>query len=225
MATQAALSTLDEVRAWATDPDNFRSGFSTYTSAPVIITGYERYPVTVEVGPLAEARSPCKSFCDDFGARGKTIAQALRAVRVSVDAWPGRPVVLNSYLGEPGRKIREVDGVRVTRVGGPGGVLLFQDTIRVKAEAVDEAGQPLEDLTFTWSVIPDSTLGDPGAGTFNFDLVNRRRDEADFTHVIYKPGPIWPGDPVAQGGRCRLRATARTYGGSRSGELVVDLQP
>ena len=225
MAREAAQSTLDEMRVWAADFDNFRSNFAPYTGAPVTRSGYENYPVTVRVGALQEAKSPCSTFCDDYGARGKTIDNSLRPVQVSVPVRTGHDLVLNSYLGVPSRQLRTTNPIVVSRVSGPPGVLNFQDTIRVQAQAFDSADRPVEDVTFSWSVIPDSSTGDPGAGTYDFDNVNRRRDQADFTHVVYEPGPIWPGDPVPEGGRCRLRATAVVFGGSHTGELIVDLQP
>ncbi|MEW6284181.1 MAG: hypothetical protein AB1758_36545, partial [Candidatus Eremiobacterota bacterium] len=109
LATRFAEKVQARVKAWAADPDNFRSTWTSWSS--VTDPDYPGMLARVERGE-ATLLSPCTSVETMFAPGERRLSRTVVSVRVSVRAGT-RDVRLHTYLAEPRRT---PDRIEVTRL-------------------------------------------------------------------------------------------------------------
>jgi hypothetical protein len=205
-ASRIATKTMEEVRAWARDPDNYDNHWdSTYPGTPFQDPDESAYTVTVRQ-ENHEVLSPCTSLEQRWVASGKErrFTRSFRKVTVTVAWSPDATdnISLTSLVGDPPRELFATP----LEIGYPNGLrdLAPNETQALSATLKDSNGNDIPDVCFEWYVIPGQlSTSQGGNGIIDHDLAdtNRSGRRVEFRNIYPHPGG-WA--PVH--GRVRMRA-------------------
>ena len=159
-ATAAALASnrLAELRLWAAQAsgssDNFRSGPWASLATPVEVQ--PGYRVSVEL-IAAACYSPCNSM-ESLFATPREASNACKRVRVRV-SWSNNSYDLYSQLAAPqvAPHLPLTTNIQISQ--NFSGTLISGASGQLTAQARDANGQPIEDLVYTWNVLPETGTG------------------------------------------------------------------
>lgn len=153
-ATQIAQSTLNQVRAWALQPDHYLGNWSVYDGVAVA-SPLPEYSVHVRCRAQGVALdSPCSALEAQWQGTPQGIRRLPRAlvpvqVQVAWSANPADQVRLLAYMGEPKR---DLTGIQVLTSGPqPNAISQSQDSLYTVAVR-DAQGRNFDNLLFRWSV-------------------------------------------------------------------------
>ncbi|MEW6278019.1 MAG: hypothetical protein AB1758_05305 [Candidatus Eremiobacterota bacterium] len=210
MATRLAEKVLDEVRAWAREPANFRSGWSTYRGVTRTDPDYSGLVARVDCDPAGRVvYSPCSSVEASMAPDSRQLDTSIVPVRVSVDWGGNRPVTLMAYCPEPPRTAARVV---VRRTGGPADPVPRDAMLDFTAELRDADDLPIMDVTFRWYVDPVA----PGLGNATVDPSTSRDGRQG--RIRHWCGDDLLGRPIYRPGTIRVRARAVYRGAEIWGE-------
>lgn len=193
-AAAVAHAELTRLRQWLSTPARFEdpTGFSP--------EAHPGFTVTVEQ-PVAARLSP-NSTLEAGSGDPRSMAGSFRQVAVRVE-WEGsRRLELVSLVGAPPRE-PSPDPVRLTPAGGWPPLLGRDRTLEVEVEFLDEDGQPVPDVFFTWGVRPVT-------GVMTLESAQRDGSGAVFVNQAERSD----GTLFHTGGLCRVAAEA-VYRGRR----------
>lgn len=152
-AAVLAEQKLDEIRAWARLSSNFAGTWAAYQNQLTTPPDDPGFQVKVEVNSQGQPiYSPCLGLESPYGSEAKILHRSCVPVRVTV-SWSSRDtLVLNTLVAEPPHPKPYTltcqpnpPFAQPVPANGP-----FGYEVRV----VDGAGQPIEDLMFSWRVKP-----------------------------------------------------------------------
>ncbi|MCE7872824.1 hypothetical protein DYH09_20910 [bacterium CPR1] len=226
LSVQLAQLTLDRVRAWAWEKTagtcNFHSNWAFYNGVTLTDPAYPGLTVQVDVSPGGRSLfSPASTLEQTYSGLPRRMTRAVVPVRVRVSQSGSDSVTLLTYVGEPPLELAPLT------ITGAAGALAQDASVTLQVSATDLAGNPVQGLSYFWSVEP--TGPNPGLGTLVTDLdadglPDRPRDgsQIDFQHrYLRSDGTAWR----HKDGQCRVIARTRQYGRTVTGEVVLDLSP
>ena len=159
-ATLVAQATLAEIRVWATNYSNFRSGWSNYNRT-FISPDHPEYTITIRSQASGRPiETPCSEMESQWAApltqRGtKIMPTAIVPVEITV-SWspdPSDSFQLLSYVGEPKRPITDPATDITLQYSGPSPTTLaVGDVATYSIIARDASGQPFDNLIYSWIV-------------------------------------------------------------------------
>lgn len=216
-AAVLARSKLGEVRAWLqlAAPNHFAS----YASYPNLGTWQQDqfgYQTRVDLAPQQTFTPSYQSEIFLSVAERRACDQSLLRARVQV-RWGSQAYqqfALVSLVSDSRRAWRAVNPIVITAVGSPSLPLAQDLTVDLQAVAYDAAGQSIPDVTFTWTIIP---------GTSVCLLESQRPDgkQATVRHRInLLPGPGFGHGPS---GDVFVAASARYWGQVQVGRFALNL--
>lgn len=217
-AALLARSKLSQLRSWLqqSSPNHF-ANFSSYPNQGSWQPDQFGCETRVD---LAAQQTYTPSYPSEVflpAAERRALDQSLLRARVQV-RWGTQPYQqfsLVSLVSDSRRAWRAVNPIVITPVGSPS-LPLGQDlTVDLQAVAYDSVGQPIPDVTFTWTVIP---------GTSVCLLESQRPDGKEATvrhHIPLVPGP---GFGYGPGGDAFVAASARYWGQVQVGRYALELQ-
>ena len=154
-ANLVAQSVIADIRMWARDVNNYKSGWSAY-NATITPVGFPEYKVTVRSQASGrEIDSPCAELESQWEPtdRGKrTMPNAIVPVELKI-TWSEDPrdkLVILTYVGEPRR---DVTGISYVISGPDPGSVGMDQKAEYRVSAKDSAGRGLDNLMFLW--VPD----------------------------------------------------------------------
>jgi len=156
-ATQMAETVASEVRSWATEPDQFISDWSGLETS----RRYPEFPgleARLRVGSGGELHqvlySPATSFEAPLLAESKRLETSFVPVQVEVyDERENKLAELYLKVGEPPRELPANPALEVRTISGST-TLNRDEVVEFEAELKDENGRVIEDVVFTWSLVP-----------------------------------------------------------------------
>lgn len=146
-----AQQTMNEVRAWAEDPDHFLGDWSSQNGRQF---NSGTYQVTITCRPEGRRLdSPCQSLEAQWegtpqGTRSMPRAVVPLEVRVAWSPLEKDSLKLTSLIGEPQR---DLTGARVVVSDPNPSAIANGDGCLYSAEVFDAAGRPFQNLLFGWS--------------------------------------------------------------------------
>jgi hypothetical protein len=222
-ATSFARDTLEDIRVWAKDPVHFAQ--TTWT--PFASRSDSRYPdfaIATQVAP-AELTAACTAFEDGLDPDPTdrvTMPSSARVVTLRVSHRGAFLFQLTSLIAEPERPLALVNPVQVVTTSPAPNPIAVDGEVEFQATLLDAAGNPVNDVEFTWSVLPGPGLPTPGIKPGNGMIVKVSRDG---TRAFFKNRyERTDGTVDHTGGVCRVVASARYFAGfrrGRSADLVL----
>lgn len=156
-ACQMAETVASEVRSWATEPAHFLSdwsGLNTTWSYPEF-SGLEARVTVGTGGDLHQGLySPATAFESPLAVEAKKLLTSFVPVQIQVfDEQDNRMADLYLKIAEPPRELAANPRVTVRTVAGST-TLGRDEVVDFEAELTDENGRVIEDVVFTWSLVP-----------------------------------------------------------------------
>ena len=206
-ASRIAAQTLEEVRAWARDPQKYDNSWDTdYTGTAYKYPGDSNYTVTVQQ-ENHEVLSPCTSLEQRWVASGKErkLTRSLRKVTITV-AWSTDPtdrISITSLVGDPPRELGAA-----LQISFPNGMkdLAANETQALRANLTDVDGAEIPDVCFEWYVVP-ARLGvaQGGNGIVDHDHAGTKRTGQ---RVVVRNAYPHPGGWIPIPGNVKMRAVS-----------------
>lgn len=154
-ANLVAQSVIADIRMWAENITNYKSGWSAYNTT-ITPAGFPEYRVTVRSHAAGRPiDSPCAELESQWAPteRGKrTMPNAIVPVELKI-TWSEDPrdkLVVLIYVGEPRR---DVTGAQFEITGPNPSSLVMNQEAEYRVSAKDSAGRGLDNLMFLW--VPD----------------------------------------------------------------------
>lgn len=212
-AVRLAENKLAEMRDWAADPGNFRSGWGPYNSQTFTDPNFPGYSVFTEVGSSETIFTPCTTLgtLDD-----KRMTSSVIPVRVTV-SWdatdPGKRFELNSHIGAP--PTTPAANISITTIAGSAPVP-NPGNIQLEARLQDSGGTLIPDMMYRWYFSNGSAEGSMtvGGGGDN--------DRATVFNSGWTPDD--PNAPPAPG-NVKVRVRCRYHGKEIWGRMTIDFTP
>lgn len=212
-AALCAQETLEEIRLWAANPDNFESTWSTYDNQTLIDPIFPEMQIRTTVADRVVA-TPSKLLEDDFPiAEQRLLEEACKRVTVEC-RWGNGPkdaLELVTLVSAPPRAFRTTDPIEITPTAGS---LEKDESASFTARAFDDRGQEIKGITFHWYILPK---------TGNATLVAQTRDgrESTIGHWLLALDGV---TRVYATGQCDLVVRARYNGITETGSVEIELQ-
>ncbi len=206
-ASRLAAKTMEEIRAWARDPDNYDKNWdSTYPGTPYKDLDEASYTITVRQ-KNHEVLSPCTSLEQRWVASTKErrLQRSFRRVTVIV-AWSDQPsdkISITSLVGDPPRELAS-DPISVNFASD---ALAAGASKTFTAALQDKDNNEIPDVCFEWYVVParlGSLLG--GNGIIDHDLPGTKRTGRS---VVFRNAYPHPGEWISIAGNVRMRVVSR----------------
>lgn len=158
MAEQQAFAekVMDEVRAWALDPDNFGSDWSYWNGRTQTSSEDSTIEATVYCeGTGLALTSPCSHLEANWPGRERVLPRAVMPVEVTATSPGLPPLNLVSYLPEAPRPLGLAPELQVNLSSGS---LPLARAAEATFEAVllDGSGEPISNVTFEWFLLPET---------------------------------------------------------------------
>ena len=170
-----AQQKLEEIRAWATEPANFYSDWSTYDNVVVAAPNYPSIQTTTTISdqPIS---SPSRLLETAYPpAEQRTLENVCQGVTVEC-RWgegPQNRVELSSLVSAPPGSFRADDPLEIT----PGPATLARDSaMSFQVTAFDSAGREIQGLTYSWFIVPGPGPPDLSRPAGTGTLVQQSRD-------------------------------------------------
>ena len=208
VAARIAEKKMTEIRAWARKPSNWDNRWaSDYSSTPQPDPDEPTYLVTVNQ-ENHKTLSPSTALETRWVASGKEKAfnNSFRKVTITV-SWSAQPqdrLSITTLVGDPARQLA-ANPIQITFPAGRTHPLPANAIQKMKADLIDNSGQPIRDVCFTWYVLPSRTDTIPsGNGIIDTDSAGTKRHgrRVDYRNIYPHPGG-W----TSVSGNVRLRAT------------------
>jgi type II secretory pathway pseudopilin PulG len=154
-----AENKLEEVRRWASDPDNFESAWSVYDNTTSTYPTFEKYSITTTLSApqLLTPNSGMEVIHPVIERR--TIASSTRGVTVEC-VWGSKQsqrLELSTLVAAPPRDWSTSTPLVIT--GTAPNPLPKDGTHTFTVQGFDDDGHELTDLTFNWIVLPEDGNG------------------------------------------------------------------
>jgi hypothetical protein len=212
-ANLLADNLLAEIREWAAVPANFQQ--ATWAAwANVTRPEFPEFKASLTKSLLPQL-SPCTSLELPWPVAERVVMHSTLAL-VTLEVSEGGQSVSTvvSTIAEPERRLRGADPVEVTPVGPVPSPLPVDAEVEWTATLFDNAGQPIDDVNFTWTV---------QAGTGNATLRPARDQRSATLKNVYVSRS---GVAHYKGGNCRVSAVATYHGLEVEGlSGVIGLSP
>ena len=209
-----AQEKLEEIRAWAADPDNYEGSWGIYDNKTFVVPAYPAF--TVRTTLVDEVLASPSSLLEDNHPLAERRLMASACKDVTVECWWGTQATerttLVSRVARPARTFRNVNPIVIT---GAAPVPLPQDdTASFTVQGFDVNDNEIENLTFSWSVLPDSGNG---------SVVNESRDgrSASIGNWLYAIDGV---TRTYAPGKCELRVEARYEGRVEIESVPIEMQ-
>ena len=160
-------NTLEAVRTWAYDPNNYFGDWSSYDNDVVSAPGSD-YEVRVVAGPRSPWFSPNRSLEEPLAGEARVMEESYVPVRISVSWGSGRTLSASSWIGKPVQPLRAGNEVELQRVGGASDPVPPQGVVDFAAELYSNTGEAVPGVAIQWQVIPYEEPGfNPGNALFS----------------------------------------------------------
>jgi Tfp pilus assembly protein PilV len=204
---------LEEIRAWAGDPDNFEGSWVPYDNVTSTYPGFGNYRIrtTLSTPALWTPTSQLESVHPAVNQR--TITKSTKGVTVECQWGPNanQTIKLVTLVAAPPRAWSSTLALEIT---GPGPNPLPRDaTATYTVKGYDENNRELEDLTFNWVVVPMEGNGVRAS-------TRRNGKEATIGNWLYGLGGV----RIYRPGDVQFTVNARYNGQTATEFVTVNLQ-
>jgi hypothetical protein len=222
-AQWVAGRTLDAIRRWAYDPDNYFGSWDIYNDDEFSFPEYHDARVRTLCPGRQPMGTPSASLELPRGLQARLMQEAYMPVRVSVIWGRNQTLRLVAHIAQPQQTVRNSNPVELSRGAGPPDPIPPYSEVEWSAALLASDGRPIPGSSFSWQVVPYDQGGDPGNGWFLEQRGSLGR-RGKLQHRFYNVDPILNLPPFYEPGSLTLRAETLYQGrpySAESGPVVL----
>jgi hypothetical protein len=222
-AQQIGAHTLDAIRAWAYEPDNYFGDWSPYNDDEHSVGDYL---VHTRCPGREDLASPNASLELPRLAGARLMREAYMPVRVSVRWSANNWIHLTTHIGQAVQPVRNAQPMVITRGAGPSDPVPVSGTVEWSADLYASDGSVIPGVSVGWQVVPNEAPGFlPGNALFLENRASLGRS-GELIHRFYNGDPSFNLPPREVPGSVIVRAEAVYNGRSYFAESSpVELAP